>query len=71
MRLRARRPGADDELGPHRFGTLLVEDLHEIPGDVALASADEVDIEEPLEGTVGDRGRPAQEVELALVLHGA
>ncbi len=51
--------------------TLLVEESRQIPGDVALAPADERDLREPLEDAVGNRTCPADRVELTLLLHGA
>ena len=46
-----------------------MEEPGQVPGDLALAAADEADLAgEPLEDAVGDRARPAQRVELALVL---
>ena len=48
-----------------------MEELHEIPRDLALGAADERHLDQPLEDAIRDRARAAQRVELARVLHGA
>ena len=72
VRPRAGRARADDRLERRLVGALLVEEPLDVPGDVALAAADEPHLaHEPLEHPVGDRARPPERVELALVLDGA
>src|SRR5713101_5587544 len=48
-----------------------MEELHEIPRDLALGAADERHLDQLLEDAIRDRARLAQCVELAHVLHGA
>src|SRR5439155_9565041 len=59
MRARASRPGTDDELERHLFGALVVEDLLQLPRDVALGAAAELHLREPLVRTVCDLARLA------------
>ena len=64
VRARAGRPGADDRLEREALAALLVEELLEIPGDLALRAPDERHLGQPLEDAVGDRARLAQLLEL-------
>ena len=69
MRQGAVRPRADDRLERRLLRSLLVIDARDVPGDVALAAADKRNLlDQPLEHPVGDRTRPAERLELALVL---
>ena len=68
---RARRARADDRLEREAVPAFLVEELREIPGDLALGAPDERHLGQPLEDAIRDLAGAAERVELALVLHGA
>ena len=61
MRPRSVRAGADDRLERWLVRSLLVVERRDVPGDVALTTADELHFtDEPLEHPVGDRTRPPE-----------
>src|SRR6185312_8457463 len=68
MRPGARRACPDDRLEREALASLFVEELREIPGDVALGAPDERHLGQALEDAIRDRARAPESVELALVL---
>src|SRR5205814_6975069 len=61
-------PRADDRLECEILASLLVEELREVPRDVALRAPDERQAGEPLEDAVGDGAGAAKLLELRFVL---
>src|SRR5262245_32177622 len=71
VRFRAVRARGDDGLEGGCVGAELVEELVQPPGQLALGSPDERLVREALVGLARDLPRPADRVELAVVLHRA
>ena len=65
---RAGRPRPDDRLEREVLASLLVEELREVPRDVALRAPDERHTGEPLEDAVGDGAGAAKLLELPFLL---
>src|SRR4051794_25939958 len=68
VRARAGRPSADDEVERYVLGALVVEDLLQLPRDLALGAAAELHLREALVRAVRDRARLAERRQLTLVL---